>query len=264
MKASTRFVLRTLVIAGISVGLGLAFNATRPESLPLVQTREKPAPVVIEAAEAPAEAPPVAGNASAPEAAGETGTPEAPLAADAAPEGADNASVTEQTMPFTEADNATAPAEAEGSEDAGNASDALQPPADASLEPAPADAEPALPEGGEISLQDAARLFASGQAVFVDARDAGLFAEGHIEGALSLSPYSFVQDFPALEDSLRGKTVVTYCDGERCTLSAELAELLRAQGLENVYELHNGWTLWLEQGLPTATGQNPEHGGGQS
>ena len=258
MKASTRFVLRTLIVAGISVGLGLAFNATRPESLPLVQTREKPAPVVIEAAEAPTETPPAAGNASTPEAA-----PESVASGTSAPQEPDNASIPEEAAPPA-ADNASVIMQTEEAEDAGNASHAVQPPAEASQEPAPADVEPALPAGGEIALQDAARLFASGQAVFVDARDAGLFAEGHIEGALSLSPYSFAQDFPALEDSLRGKTVVTYCDGEHCTLSAELAELLRAHGLENVYELHNGWTLWLEQGLPTATGQNPEHGGGQS
>jgi 3-mercaptopyruvate sulfurtransferase SseA len=55
-------------------------------------------------------------------------------------------------------------------------------------------------------------------------------------------------------------TIITYCDGERCPLSRELAEALRVEGVENVRELRNGWTLWQEQGLPTAT----EHGGGQS
>ena len=44
MKASTRFVLQTLVAVGLSVGLGLAFNAARPDRLPLVEARKAPAP----------------------------------------------------------------------------------------------------------------------------------------------------------------------------------------------------------------------------
>lgn len=109
-------------------------------------------------------------------------------------------------------------------------------------------------ERGEISLADATLLFRSGQAVFVDAREAEEFALGHIEGALSLDPLSFGQEFPALRERMEGKTVVTYCDGEQCQLSHELAEQLKGMGLLDVRVLRNGWSLWTAQGLPTATG----------
>lgn len=123
----------------------------------------------------------------------------------------------------------------------------------------PASAAQVAAQRGEISLADAAILFRSGQAVFVDAREAEEYALGHIEGATSLDPISFGQNFPALRERLEGAaTVVTYCDGEFCELSHELAEQLRGMGLQDVRVLKNGWTLWREQGLPTAVGDQTE------
>jgi rhodanese-related sulfurtransferase len=259
MKASTRLVLQTLFIAGMSVGLGLAFNNARHDSLPLVQTREKPAPVAVAAGEAPipTQIPAAEANASAPETAPEASVDVAGLNATAG-----------EPAALQPAENASAQ---ESGPDAGsvaaNATDAPEgviPAENASEERSAGVVEAIAPVGEEISIQDAARLFSARQAVFVDARDAELYAEGHVQGAVSLPLHSFGQDFPALRDRLQGMTVITYCDGERCTLSADLAEQLRAHGVENVRELRNGWTLWQEQGLPTATGRNTEHGGGQS
>jgi rhodanese-related sulfurtransferase len=156
MKPSISFGIKTAIIIGVSVGLALAFNATRPDRLPLAQDPEVAAQIAV--------------------------------------------------------------------------------------------------QRGEISLADAILLFQSGQAVFVDARDAEEFALGHIEGALSLDPLSFGQHFPALRERMEGMTVITYCDGELCELSHELAEQLKSMGLQDVRVLKNGWTLWRDQGLPTATG----------
>ena len=157
MKPSTAFVVRVIIIAGLSAGLGLTFNASRQDRLPLIHVR----------------------------------------------------------------DNSTQ----------------------------------LSPQSGEISLQDASRLFTSGQAVFLDARAAEDFAEGHIEGALSLPLFSFTQDFDALKSQMEGRTVITYSDGEACELSRDLADQLKAHGLKDVLVLKNGWTLWKNSGLPTATGQ---------
>ena len=38
--------------------------------------------------------------------------------------------------------------------------------------------------------------------------------------------------------------LVTYCDGEACELSRDLADQLKAHGLKDVLVLKNGWTLW--------------------
>lgn len=157
MKPSTAFVVRIIIIAGLSAGLGLTFNASRQDSLPLIHVR----------------------------------------------------------------DNSTQ----------------------------------LSPQSGEISLQDASRLFTSGQAVFLDARAAEDFAEGHIEGALSLPLFSFTQDFDALKSQMEERTVITYCDGEACELSRDLADQLKAHGLKDVLVLKNGWTLWKNSGLPTARSQ---------
>ncbi len=157
MKPPISFGLKTAIIIGLSVGLALAFNATRPDRLPLVHDPESAAQAT-----------------------------------------------------------------------------ALR---------------------GEISLTDAALLFESGKAIFVDAREAGEYALGHIEGALSLEPILLGQEFPSLREQLEeATTIVTYCDGEFCELSHELAQQLKGMGLQDVRVLRNGWTLWRDQGLPTATG----------
>jgi hypothetical protein len=65
----------------------------------------------------------------------------------------------------------------------------------------------------------------------------------------------FGQDFPSLREQLEGATtIVAYCDGEFCELSRELAAQLKGMGLQDVRVLKNGWTLWRDQGLPTAAG----------
>ena len=250
MKASTRFVLQTLVAVGLSVGLGLAFNAARPDSLPLVEARKAPAPV------APAPQAPATQNQTTPPTDAASPSDNASSALPASPETTADAVQEEANATPAESPDSATPA------DAGNASQELAPAGNATVPPA--EEGHAAPTGEEISLQDAAALFSAGQAVFVDARDAEIYAEGHVQGALSLPLHSFEQVFPAVREQLAGKTVITYCDGERCSLSGDLADALRALGIENVLELRNGWSLWQEQGLPTATGQNPEHGGGQS
>jgi len=158
MKPPISFGLKTAIIIGVSVGLALAFNATRPDRLPLLRD------------------------------------PQSMVQADV--------------------------------------------------------------QRGEISLADATLLFHSGQAVFVDAREANEYAAGHINGAIPLDAVSFGQNYPAFKERLeKAATIVTYCDGEFCELSHELADQLRSMGLMDVRVLRNGWSLWRDQGLPTATGE---------
>ena len=106
-----------------------------------------------------------------------------------------------------------------------------------------------------ISLDEATRLFHSGQAIFLDARSSAHYEEGHIASALCL-PWQefdifFDQVFPNL---LPGVTIITYCDGETCDLSKHLAEELYNMGYENVRVLVNGWSVWLDAGLPVEEG----------
>jgi len=108
-----------------------------------------------------------------------------------------------------------------------------------------------------VSIMDAALLFLSGRAVFLDARSRFEYEDGHIQGAVSVPAEEFGFLFDDLKPKIQGKdAIITYCDGERCPLSHELAVSLREAGFDNVRVLVNGWTLWNREGLPVAaTGQ---------
>jgi len=106
-----------------------------------------------------------------------------------------------------------------------------------------------------IPLQDAIALFKEGRILFLDARPAAQYEEGHIPGAWSVPWQSFDQYVERLMAELpEDRTVVTYCDGEHCALSGDLARALRELGYENIRVLHNGWTRWREAGLPVERG----------
>lgn len=107
-----------------------------------------------------------------------------------------------------------------------------------------------------IGLEEAERLFHQNAALFVDARPQSQYADGHIRGALSLPWQAADRYFIELVDQLEGaRTLITYCDGESCDLSHELALFLKERGLENVRVLVNGWTVWQQAGLPLQMGE---------
>jgi len=111
-------------------------------------------------------------------------------------------------------------------------------------------------ENLEISLSEATNLFNKGETVFIDARSRAEYDVGHIKGAKSL-PYKeadlkFVEAMAGIsEDS----ALITYCDGETCELSMELAVFLGNAGYKNVKVLSNGWSVWKQNGLPVETGK---------
>jgi len=111
----------------------------------------------------------------------------------------------------------------------------------------------------DIAIKDALLLFASRRALFLDARSGFEFADGHIQGAVNIPVDDFERIFPGIEKDLAGKdAVITYCDGERCPLSGELAEKLTSRGVKNVYVLKNGWSVWNNERLPVEKGQRLE------
>jgi rhodanese-related sulfurtransferase len=106
-----------------------------------------------------------------------------------------------------------------------------------------------------VSLADAEGIYYAHSAVFLDARSPELYDEGHIQGALNL-PWEeldarfaeILRDFPV------ETTFVTYCDGEGCSLSRELAMAMLERGYNEVRVLVNGWTLWQNRRLPVDKG----------
>jgi Predicted sulfurtransferase len=137
--------------------------------------------------------------------------------------------------------------------------------------PAPVYAAPSAVQldksGGEIGIKDAALMFITGRAVFLDARSGYEYQLGHVQGAISLPPREFAAQYQDIKPKLAGKeAVITYCDGELCPLSQALAKHLRDAGVKNVYVLKNGWTLWQAEKLPVTKGTaagpaKPDQGG---
>jgi rhodanese-related sulfurtransferase len=106
-----------------------------------------------------------------------------------------------------------------------------------------------------VSLDRARELFERDAGLFVDARPPGQYANGHIRGALNVPWQAVDRYFMEAADRLDGAdAIVTYCDGESCDLSHELALFLKDMGFEDVRVLVNGWTVWKEAGLPTEEG----------
>jgi len=109
-------------------------------------------------------------------------------------------------------------------------------------------------EGGEqliISVEDARKLFDQKSAIFMDARDAFQYEKGHIQGARNLPWHDVDAQFiDATQGISQDTPIITYCDGETCDLSHDLALFLMDVGFTNVKVLVNGWTVWVENNLP--------------
>jgi len=102
-----------------------------------------------------------------------------------------------------------------------------------------------------VSPEKAEQLFVNNKAVFLDARSREEFEKGHIKDALNLPWYHVEENFMDVVQQIPPDvTLITYCDGEACHLSHELARFLKSAGFQDVRVLLNGWTVWLENSLP--------------
>ena len=102
-----------------------------------------------------------------------------------------------------------------------------------------------------ISLDAAQTLFKRDDVKFIDARDPEEFDKGHVKGAVNLPWHDVDNYFMEIAGDLDPAVmVITYCDGETCTLSRDLALFLMDMGFSNVRVLVDGWSLWTKNNLP--------------
>ena len=108
-----------------------------------------------------------------------------------------------------------------------------------------------------VSVEEAAALFHSDGAVFLDARPEYAYNRGHIKGALCL-PWDQAEEkcFEILETVPLDKKIITYCDGATCDLCDKLAVFLCDIGFDDVQALVNGWTIWNQHRLPVDVSEN--------
>jgi rhodanese-related sulfurtransferase len=108
-----------------------------------------------------------------------------------------------------------------------------------------------------VSLKEAKEAHAKGDALFVDARDAAFYEEGHIPGAVSLPVQDFEMVFPRLQEQLlAAPRLITYCDGASCEMSVELTERLLFAGFVQVEIFTGGMQQWKAAGQPVVSGRN--------
>ncbi|MGE0087281.1 MAG: rhodanese-like domain-containing protein [Desulfococcaceae bacterium] len=109
-----------------------------------------------------------------------------------------------------------------------------------------------------VSPEEVKNLFDAGQVLFLDARSGADYESGHIQGALNLPWQEFDDYFDRIMHQLpEDRTIVTYCEGETCELSKDLARALIEMGFANVRVLVNGWSVWKNMGQPVTVGGTP-------
>jgi rhodanese-related sulfurtransferase len=103
----------------------------------------------------------------------------------------------------------------------------------------------------ELDLEEARTLYKERTGVFVDARSAKEFGEGHIPGALLLPLDDFDEAVSSWMDLIPPDTLlITYCAGAGCESSWDVAELLREEGYSQVKVFFGGWGEWKDAGYP--------------
>ncbi|MBX3366753.1 MAG: rhodanese-like domain-containing protein [Phycisphaeraceae bacterium] len=116
-----------------------------------------------------------------------------------------------------------------------------------------------------ITLAQARALYDSGDAEFIDAREANEYGPGHIPGAYNLTQADFrgsrTPDVLTYLDPSR--PVVIYCGGGECHASENVAILLQQAGFASIHIMVEGFPSWVEAGYEVeASHDESEEGGG--
>jgi rhodanese-related sulfurtransferase len=90
-------------------------------------------------------------------------------------------------------------------------------------------------------------------AVLIDVREDGEFAEGHILNAIHIPLGALSANLNRLEKYRNAPIIVGCRSGNR---SAHACRLLKKKGFENVYNLHGGILAWQNANLPVVTGKH--------
>lgn len=103
--------------------------------------------------------------------------------------------------------------------------------------------------GQRVDCTELTHLMNHEKALVVDARQASEFAQGHIIGALNITPDTFNDHLVKLRKSNTRPIIVVDSNGSSV---GPLLKLLKPEGL-TVYFLRGGLTAWRQEGLPLTT-----------
>ena len=101
-----------------------------------------------------------------------------------------------------------------------------------------------------IFLKDAFSAYEDKSALFLDARSQKEYDSGHIKHAINIPVSAFLDSLPYLETLDFNQHIITYCDGEDCNASIDLAANLKMMGFSKVNFFFGGWLEWQDAGYP--------------
>ena len=104
-----------------------------------------------------------------------------------------------------------------------------------------------------ISLEQALDFYEK-DVLFLDARDDGYYAQGHIKGAIK---NIFFMELIFNIESIQSKTdpLVVYCGDPGCGDSEDLAYDLQDSGFTKLYVFKGGWLEWSKANYPSEVGK---------
>jgi rhodanese-related sulfurtransferase len=109
----------------------------------------------------------------------------------------------------------------------------------------------------EYQLDETYKHFQDCSALFIDARTSEEYLKGHIPQAVSIPLESFDYQKPVLVDFPVNHKIITYCEGESCSESIDLAVHLNELGFTDVCIFVGGWEKWQAAGYPVKEGDQP-------
>lgn len=109
----------------------------------------------------------------------------------------------------------------------------------------------------EIQLKSVLSHYENSSAIFIDTRNHEDYTEGHIPRAISIPLESFDFKSEILSELSKDQRIITYCDGEECSQSIDMAVYLEELGFTNVYFFIEGWLEWQKNGYPISEGDQP-------
>jgi rhodanese-related sulfurtransferase len=102
-------------------------------------------------------------------------------------------------------------------------------------------------EPAVVAMAEAGAAWRNGVALFIDAREADFFEEGHIPGAVNLSVAAIKSTVPA--GVPLDRPLIVYCSGGDCEDSGVVARALLKMGCRDVAVFAGGWEEWSAAGI---------------
>jgi len=117
-------------------------------------------------------------------------------------------------------------------------------------EPVPPPANVAANPPEYFGYEETYDAFEKANGIIIDSRSSYDYELGHIRGSVNLP----LKEFDTLKDITRSwdkdTLIITYCDGQECNSSMDLATKLSEAGFTNVKFFFGGWSEWQAHGSP--------------